>query len=67
MAITVKCPKCKSVSVLPFSQDKKHLLLKTVVGGAAFGPVGVAVGFMNGKKEVTFGCTDCGRVFTEKI
>ena len=67
MAKTVKCPKCKSLDIIPISQDKKHSLVKGLVGGAVFGVVGAAAGLMNGKKKVTFRCNECGRVFTEKV
>lgn len=67
MAKSVKCPKCKSVDISPITEDKKHSLLKTVAGGAVFGLAGAAVGFASGKKEVTFRCNECGRVFSVKL
>lgn len=72
----IKCPnrKCKSTNVVPVSVKKNFKkgkgLLGGLVGAAALGPIGGAVGFatgLNGKKKVKFICQDCGTIFEEKI
>ena len=67
MAKKVKCPKCKSLDSEVISQDKKHSLVKGVVGGAVFGLVGAAVGVSRGAKIVTFRCNNCGNIFEIKL
>lgn len=68
MAKKVVCPGlfCKSIDVSPVGVTKKAGLVKGAVGSLINPVVGVA-GLLSGKKEATFRCNKCGRVFTVKL
>ncbi len=72
----VRCPSwtCNGVGV-PVDTKRKFSFTKSIVGntvgGLLGGPVGAVVGAatgINGKKgKTTFVCSQCGRVFEQKI
>ncbi len=76
MPKVVKCPalRCGSTDISPVGVSKKAGLGKGIIGaaaGALVNPVGAVVGgaagLMSGKKEATFRCNKCGKIFTVKI
>ena len=67
----VKCPKCKSLNVVPLGQDRKGFSVGKAAGGAALtaitmGGAGVLAGFIGKKGKYQFYCQDCGKRFEHK-
>lgn len=69
MSKKARCPGllCHSMDVSPIGMTKKAGVVKGVVGAAIGGPILGAAGLLSGKKEATFRCNRCGRVFTVKL
>lgn len=71
----LKCPSCKSTSILPVDTQKKFstgkFLVGNTIGYALAGPVGGIVGAATGIKgkngKTKFICQSCGKVFEKKI
>ena len=68
MSRRVACPGlfCRSMDVSPVGVTKKVSLVKGALGAAIHPALGVA-GLLSGRKEATFRCNRCGKVFTVKI
>lgn len=66
----VKCPKCKSLNVVPLGQDRKGFSVGKAAGGATLtafsGGIGVLAGFIGKKGKYQFYCQDCGKRFEHK-
>ena len=64
-----RCPRmlCHSMDVSPVGVTKKAGVVKGLIGAAVGGPVLGAAGLMSGRKEATFRCNRCGRVFSVKV
>ena len=69
---TVKCPKCKSLNVVPLGQDRKGFSVGKAVGGGTLTAVtggmglGLLAGFIGKKGKYQFYCQDCGKRFEHK-
>lgn len=68
----VKCPKCKSLNVVPLGQERKGFSVGKAAGGGAITAVtggmglGLLAGFIGKKGKFQFYCQDCGKRFEHK-
>ena len=60
----IKCPKCGSHNIQPFSTTRSRISIsKAAVGGIIFGGAGLAAGLLGNKGHFEMYCVDCGKRF----